>query len=250
MPLEDALGQPRGTPLACCSGMAYYSSNAPSITSGTTRHASRFDDPECLIHVAEDGQVGIILHDGSGRYSIIKFCPWCGQGVGPEADVARAAHIAELERLGIDPDAMTVAGRRSAEIPRGIDPMTEGNVTNYALLDDPPGEGRPLVAGMDAVHFPRQPTHHMTPGEQHVMKTALRHSTRPAISHKKKTSALAKAALKPGKVWTEDERREASVKAKAAHAERKRRQEAEARERVEAAHASLAPGQDEDGSGK
>lgn len=95
-------------PLSCCPGMAYYASNAP------VQGESRFDDPECLIHQAEDGNVGIILHDGSGRYSIIRFCPWCGTPVGPEAE-DRSAREALME----------------------FDVLTQGNAVDHSLLDAP-----------------------------------------------------------------------------------------------------------------
>ena len=65
--------------MTCCAGMEYHAS-LPAKAG-----MDRFADPECLIHVTADGQMGIIVHDGSGRYSIIRYCPWCGEPLTEDA---------------------------------------------------------------------------------------------------------------------------------------------------------------------
>ncbi len=104
---------------ACCPGMAHYAWNQPGPSRG------RFTDPECLIHVSQDGTVGIIMHDGSGRYSIIKFCPWCGGAVGPEAGEHREAALRRAGRLDEAPPHAQGQGRGA--IPRGTGPKRGGN---------------------------------------------------------------------------------------------------------------------------
>jgi hypothetical protein len=44
-------------------------------------HPDRFDCPDALIHVAEEGSYGIIVHDGGSSWIEIDFCPWCAAPV-------------------------------------------------------------------------------------------------------------------------------------------------------------------------
>jgi hypothetical protein len=59
----------------CCGMMRANIENTCDI------HADRFDCGDCLIHKYEDGEYGIIIHDGGGSAVIICFCPWCGAGL-------------------------------------------------------------------------------------------------------------------------------------------------------------------------
>ncbi len=130
--------------MTCCASMEFYET--------TWAGAARFADPACLIHASPDGKYGIIVHDGSGRYSIISYCPWCGAAVGPGVDERLAS---EHAALGFVP---------------------EGPAQGHGL---PPGE---------VVSLARPPAKHL------VVKGRRR--------------------------WTQAERDEASVKAKARWAER------------------------------
>jgi hypothetical protein len=113
--------------MTCCSAMEFYVSG----WSG----GGRFTDPACLIHVSQAGDHGIIVHDGSGRYSIIKFCPWCGEPLTEEARI-----------------------------------LTRGNVSAeaYALLEEPRhilGLAPLKVESAEATHFPRPPRRRSAPGK-------------------------------------------------------------------------------------
>ncbi len=37
-----------------------------------------FECPDSLIYRAQDGDYGIIIHDGGQSYISIEYCPWCG----------------------------------------------------------------------------------------------------------------------------------------------------------------------------
>jgi hypothetical protein len=42
-------------------------------------HPEPFDCPDQIVYYsAEFTEYGIIVHDGGSSYSVIDFCPWCG----------------------------------------------------------------------------------------------------------------------------------------------------------------------------
>jgi len=57
---------------ACCKRMTF------DLNRQCDRHATRFECPDALIYIAEDGSLGLIVHDGGRSFVPIAFCPWCG----------------------------------------------------------------------------------------------------------------------------------------------------------------------------
>ena len=56
--------------------------------------------PDKLIYYSSIfDEYGLLIHDGSGTYELIGFCPWCGSKL-PESK--RDKWFDELERLGYD----------------------------------------------------------------------------------------------------------------------------------------------------
>lgn len=56
----------------CCKAMHRHA------THSCDQHRSVFDCPDTLIHRAQDGRHGIIVHDGGSSFIVMAFCPWCG----------------------------------------------------------------------------------------------------------------------------------------------------------------------------
>lgn len=57
---------------ACCKRMAY------DLNQVCDRHPDRFDCADAIMHRSQDGDYGIIVHDGGTSYIKISYCPWCG----------------------------------------------------------------------------------------------------------------------------------------------------------------------------
>jgi len=49
-------------------------------------HPNRFDCPDALIALVRGGY-GLIVHDGGQSVIQISYCPWCGAGLPPIADL-------------------------------------------------------------------------------------------------------------------------------------------------------------------
>jgi len=59
----------------CCAGMKHYA----TYKCYRSYHKNRFKCPDCIIHYEKKvKEYGLIVHDGSGGYIPINYCPWCG----------------------------------------------------------------------------------------------------------------------------------------------------------------------------
>ncbi|MFL0365817.1 DUF6980 family protein [Pseudobacillus sp. 179-B 2D1 NHS] len=57
----------------CCKDMEYHA------TFSCDTHNNPFDCPDQLIYFnKDDGEHGLIIHDGGSSTVTIEFCPWCG----------------------------------------------------------------------------------------------------------------------------------------------------------------------------
>jgi hypothetical protein len=57
----------------CCDTMSQ------AVNHHCPKHETVFECPDALIYYSEqDGEYGLIIHDGGTSYQRIAFCPWCG----------------------------------------------------------------------------------------------------------------------------------------------------------------------------
>lgn len=43
-------------------------------------HPEPFDCPDSTVYYSNEfGEYGILIHDGGSSYSVISYCPWCGE---------------------------------------------------------------------------------------------------------------------------------------------------------------------------
>lgn len=59
----------------CCEEMEYFSSLH------CDEHKSVYDCPDVLIGIFNNGEKGIIIHDGGTSKITINYCPWCGKKI-------------------------------------------------------------------------------------------------------------------------------------------------------------------------
>lgn len=64
-------------------------------------HPDPFECPtSVMFYERRFDEYGLVIHDGSGDFVIIQYCPWCGARL-PASK--RDRYFKELERMGIDP---------------------------------------------------------------------------------------------------------------------------------------------------
>ncbi|MFV0296486.1 MAG: DUF6980 family protein [Hyphomicrobiaceae bacterium] len=117
----------RGAREHCCAGMRL------GLTFSCDQHESPFDcDDQLLCFNDLFEEYGIIIHDGSGTYSCVTHCPWCGATVPPSR---RDANFACLDAAGMDfwsddlPDWLRKPGWWNEQERGGIapEPMSKDN---------------------------------------------------------------------------------------------------------------------------
>ena len=57
----------------CCSILAYYLERECAI------HSDPWDCPDRLFYRANDGEIGIVVHDGGSSFVTMLYCPFCGR---------------------------------------------------------------------------------------------------------------------------------------------------------------------------
>lgn len=56
----------------CCEDMRYHATNHCPV------HDSPYECPDWLIVRDDEGDFGIVIHDGGTSCVEIRYCPWCG----------------------------------------------------------------------------------------------------------------------------------------------------------------------------
>ncbi len=65
------------------------------------QHSDSYECPDNLVvYIEKFDEFGLIVHDGGHSFSVIQYCPWCGQKL---PDSKRDRWFDELEAKGIDP---------------------------------------------------------------------------------------------------------------------------------------------------
>ena len=66
-------------------------------------HPDIYDCPDNLVsYIPKFDEYGINIHDGGSAFSLIQYCPWCGQRL---PDSKRDAWFAEIRSWGFEPDS-------------------------------------------------------------------------------------------------------------------------------------------------
>jgi hypothetical protein len=93
----------------CCEQMA------AQISHKCEMHSDSFECPDHLIHHSNSGAYGLVIHDGSGSFFEINFCPWCGTRLCNSQSTVDSARTIGLEAAKLTRLVFTINMARGTE---------------------------------------------------------------------------------------------------------------------------------------